>query len=72
MDWKEGPLPPNTWGWGGVVPVGTTNGFFFADFCGDHVKIVPDGRVLKPEEVAWYNNCLHLPPMFHADARRYL
>lgn len=66
--WKPGPLPPDTWNWGGVVPVGDqyTQGFYFADFCGDHVKLtVVDeyvARELKPEEVAFYNNCLELPP----------
>jgi hypothetical protein len=67
-NWKKGPLPPNTWHWGGVVLVGQESwGFYFADFCGDHVKIVstnkkgPD-RIVKPEEVAWYNNSLDMPP----------
>lgn len=62
MAWKTGPLPASTYFWGGVVPVGESSGFYFADFCGDHVKLCPDGRVLKPEEVAFYNNCLELPP----------
>ncbi len=74
MAWKQGPLPPETWQWGGVVPVGTKNwGFYFADFHGDHVKIevlkpVPGGtymleeRILKPDEVAWYNNDIEMPP----------
>lgn len=71
MGWKQGPLPPGTWNWGGVVPRGEEpSGFYFADFCGDHV-VVQDGggpgtpiphRVLKPEDVAWYNNSLDLPP----------
>lgn len=58
--WQKGPLPPNTWNWGGVVPTGTTSGFYFADFCGDHVKC--GDRVLKPDEVAWFDNSLELPP----------
>jgi hypothetical protein len=64
MAWKKGPMPPDTYNWGGVVPVGedTGTGFYFADFCGDHVKIVPDGRVLKAHEVACYDNGLELPP----------
>ena len=65
--WRPGPLPPDTYNWGGVVAVGhDTRGFYFADFCGDHVTIVdagsPNGvRVLKADEVAWFNNCLELP-----------
>lgn len=61
MAWKKGPLPAGTWNWGGVVPVGETSGFYFADFCGDHVEVVPGGKVLKPEEVALYDNGLELP-----------
>lgn len=62
MAWKQGPLPPDTYHWGGVVPTGNDGGgFFFADFCGDHVKLVPGGRVLKADEVAWYDNSLNLP-----------
>lgn len=63
MNWKKGPLPANTWQWGAIVPFdheGT--GFCFADFCGDHVKCLPGGKVLKAHEVAWWTNCLELPP----------
>ncbi len=69
--WKEGPLPPNTWNWGGVVEKGEHphNGFFFADFQGDHALIVVTSSddsptypmELKADEVGWYNNCLELP-----------
>jgi hypothetical protein len=70
MAWKRGPLPPGTYDWGGVVPVELDGkpfaggGFFFADFCGDHVRMVTDEGVtlLKPHEVAWYDNGLGLPP----------
>jgi hypothetical protein len=71
-DWKKGPLPQDTWDWGGVVPVGETSGFYFADFCGNHVKIVglpgADGaqRILQPDEVALYNNCLKVPAAMKA------
>jgi len=61
MAWKKGPLPKNSWDWGGVIAVGEgdpSSGFCFADFCGDHVVTVPDGKVLKAEEVGWYDNCL--------------
>ncbi len=70
MSWKKGPLPKDTYFWGGVVPhemggekiVG--QGFFLASFCGDHaVAHVGDKNVtLKPFEVAWYNNSIELPP----------
>lgn len=63
--WKKGPMPPDTWGWGGVVPVGLGgSGFFFADFQGDHVEVIGDeqSHQLKAHEVVWYNNSLGLPP----------
>jgi hypothetical protein len=71
-DWKRGPLPPDTYGWGGVVPVTetTSGGFYFADFQGDKVVLVTGdsnnspGRTLKPHEVAWLNNSLTLPPAY--------
>jgi len=60
--WKPGPLPPGTYGWGGVQVVGRhESGFSYADFCGDHVKL-EDGETIKPEQVNQYNNCLDLPP----------
>jgi hypothetical protein len=63
MAWKKGPLPPETYGWGGVVPADHKGaGFFFADFRGDSVSISHAGRLLRPNEVAWYDNCLTLPP----------
>lgn len=66
MTWQKGPLPPDTWMWGGVVPVGVSpRGFYFADFHGDHVTVnpgTPEAKDLKSEEVAWYCNCLCLPP----------
>lgn len=69
MAWKKGPLPAGTYNWGGVVPVGQEGGygFYFADFCGDHVKALEAGehgesRVLKPEEVAYYDNSLEPSP----------
>lgn len=65
MGWRKGPLPPDTWQWGGVVlhKFDTPHGykaFFFADFCGDHVKL-QDGQVVKPDEIAWWNNDITLP-----------
>ncbi len=69
--WKPGPLPPNTFFWGGCVPKGEEGGgFYFADFCGDHVKLIGTDRVLKPDEVAFYNNSLELPPCCPKGTRR--
>jgi hypothetical protein len=65
MAWKKGPLPPDTYHWGGVVPFDLKSlGFYFADFFGDHVMVeMRDGkRRLEPHEVAWYDNSLELPP----------
>ncbi len=60
-NWKDGPLPPNTWNWGGVVLTSMSpTGFCFADFCGDHVIV--DGKRYEANEVSMYNNCLDLPP----------
>ena len=67
--WQKGPLPPDTWMWGGVTPKGTTGGFWFADFCGDHVKTVPEGKILKADEIEWWNNCLDLPPQTKGGSR---
>jgi hypothetical protein len=75
MAWKKGPLPENTWGWGGVVPVGeeAAVGFYFADFRGSCVALVgtdayahggPGGppKILHADQVAFYDNSLELPP----------
>jgi hypothetical protein len=66
MAWKRGPLPKGTYHWGGVVPKGVSNGFYFADFKGDSVDVLyTDGsmpRTLNPDEVEWYDNALELPP----------
>lgn len=66
MAWKKGPLPADTYNWGGVVPVGedTGGGFLFADFQGDHVLVIGGRlpRVLKADQVAIYDNSLELPP----------
>ena len=64
MSWKKGPLPAETYNWGGVVAIGenSKHGFYFADFCGDHIKIIGQDKILKADEIAWYNNSLELPP----------
>lgn len=65
-NWKPGPLPPDTYYWGGVVTkeIAGTQGFYFADFRGDHVVILParpEERV-EAKDVLWYDNSLRLPP----------
>jgi hypothetical protein len=64
MAWKKGPLPPGTYNWGGVVTRESeaSGGFFFADFCGDHVKGMPGDLLIKAEDVVLYDNSLELPP----------
>ena len=66
MAWQKGPMPKGTYGWGGVVRDGeSTQGFWFADFCGDKVKCIgPDGveKVISGYDVAWYDNSITLPP----------
>ena len=66
--WKPGPMPANTWGWGGVVVAGSNPslGFFFADFKGDTVTAINGSgvgkdRTLQAHEVGFYNNSLTLP-----------
>lgn len=65
--WQRGPLPPNTWNWGGVVTVGDKGlgGFYYAEFFGDHAVIEgPNGdEVVKAEDVAWYNNAIGESPV---------
>lgn len=63
MAWRRGPLPPNTWHWGGVVCRDTPKGYFhFANFCGDHAKLIPDDTVIEREDVLWYDNGIEEPP----------
>lgn len=67
--WRPGPLPPDTYAWGGVVAWDMDGtGFAFADFCGDHVIMCPEGRKLLPHEVKLFNNCLDLPNGFKGRA----
>ena len=68
MAWKRGPLPPNTFHWGGVILVGEPlckmAGFHFADFQGNHVMAYDGGgtwRRVEPHEVAAYDNSIELP-----------
>lgn len=63
MAWQKGPLPKDTYGFGGVVKAGDDPkaGFYFADFMGDHVLTHTHKR-LEPHEVAQFDNSLTLPP----------
>lgn len=72
MAWQRGPLPPDTWNWGGVVPKGVTDGFYFADFHGDHCIAnpgTPQAEVIKAEDVEWYDNSLTIHPGWFKGAR---
>lgn len=60
--WKPGPLPPETWNWGGVVKKGDDpQGFYFADFHGDYVVLLHNNERLEADQVAFYNNGIKLP-----------
>ena len=63
--WKEGPLPPGTWNWGGVVTKEITEqhslGFFFAGFNGDHAVLAHNNQSVRAEDVVLYNNSIELP-----------
>lgn len=65
MGWKQGPMPKDTYGYGGVVLPGMTSGFYFADFCGGTVKLFgdphPEPREISGYDVAYYNNDIELP-----------
>jgi hypothetical protein len=64
MAWRAGPMPMGTYWWGGIVLVGQSlDGFYFADFQGDHCLIVPGGKRVEAADVAYYNNSL-MPPHF--------
>lgn len=65
-NWHPGPLPAGTFNFGGIVTHdmiskdGKSMGFKFADFHGDHV--MANGERVEPNEVAFYNNSLEVPP----------
>lgn len=70
--WKKGPLPPNTYYWGGVVREDRDpdHGFEFADFRGDHVLLPMSGnKRLEANEVAYYNNSLIFPVTTNPDPK---
>jgi hypothetical protein len=66
--WKKGPLPPNTWDWGGLVDkdFAKGSGFYFADFRGDHATVYkgefPAKVRIEAADILWYNNSIKLPP----------
>ncbi len=65
MAWKKGPLPPETYQWGAVVPQWAGGDFFyFAEFLGDHCMInpgSPTAKKLAPEQVLFWDNSIVLP-----------
>lgn len=70
--WKKGPLPPDTWYWGGVVREDRdpAHGFEFANFCGDHVLLpMSDNKRLEADKVAYYNNSLVFPVVSDPDPK---
>lgn len=62
--WKQGPLPKDTYNFGGVVEAGKDpkSGFYFADFRGDHAilpaQLGQPERRLNPYEVGYFSNAL--------------
>ena len=68
MPWLPGPLPKDTYGWGGVTTAQTGKwSFMFADFCGNHVKVFPSGKVIAAGDVLLYDNSLTLPGWPYSD-----
>lgn len=63
--WKAGPMPEDTYLWGGVVVKGEADkgGFYFADFRGDHVILPTDNnRRVEGKDILLYANDITLPP----------
>lgn len=66
MGWKRGPLPEDTYGWGGIVREDRDpeHGFEFASFVGDHVQVFRNGQLeerVEGYDIAYYNNDIQLP-----------
>lgn len=62
-EWRKGPLPADSWYWGGLVPADLHgSGFYYADFRGDHAILTPGDRKIEAADIAWYNNCIDMPP----------
>ncbi len=70
--WKQGPLPVDTYNWGGVVKVGDDPkmGFYFADFNGSYAILCPSGEKVTADKVAWFCNDLVMPPGAAMGAKR--
>jgi hypothetical protein len=64
MAWQRGPLPEDTWGFGGVVSREMPPGSFdFAEFRGGYVLAIDENlRVIPAADVVWYDNSMHAPP----------
>lgn len=64
--WKQGPMPKDTWYWGGVVTKelaeSNSQGFFLCGFNGDHAVLVHNNQAVPAEEIVFYNNSIELPP----------
>jgi hypothetical protein len=62
--WKPGPLPPNTYHWGGVQLKGEEGRYswHFADFRGDHVILPAEGgKRVEKDDIILFNNAIHCP-----------
>lgn len=68
--WHVGPMPADTWHYGGVVLKGQepSAGFRLADFKGDHVLLLdaggsfgPKSRRVEAADIAYWNNSLTMP-----------
>ena len=67
--WREGPLPANTYGWGGIVTKECPKGIFlYADFCGDYAMIYDSEkghlitRRVEACDILLWDNPLTEPP----------
>lgn len=61
-EWRPGPLPPDTWGWGAVKVRWLGEAFLFADFRGDHAICHPGEFDVKPETITLWCNPITEPP----------
>lgn len=68
--WQNGPLPPNTYHWGGVQLKGEEGrmSFHFADFRGDHVILpMEQSRRVEKDEIILFNNSIHCPNCIYGE-----
>jgi hypothetical protein len=61
--WRQGPLPPDTYFWGGVVTkeIDGQGTWYWCCFRGDHAMTSDEQRI-EADEVVWYNNSINEPP----------